>query len=133
MRLPQLSAVTVQSADAIELFIKAHPEAIEALVRKLAGSDPTMRDELLQSIRIALWQNDASRFGDEDAGLLLHRIDRRARDTRKVVRRQRRLGGKVVEAHGDMALLEANESEPICMRRARGERFDPQDPRTEDL
>lgn len=132
MRQPQLSPPTVSSADAIDLFMAEHAAKIRSLVRGLARSDDAMRDELEQSVRIALWTNDASRFTAKDAGLLLYRIDRRARDTRKSVRRSNRLGGRILQSH-DLERFEANVVEPRYMRRARERSYDPQDPCTEDL
>lgn len=118
--------------EAFELFVEEQARRIHGLAFRIVPNDDRLRREVEQAALIALWRADPSRFGDADTVYLLIRIRDRMKDARRSVPRRWRLGGFTCESFGDMEELIADVDEPRYMRRARGERWNPQDPTTVD-
>lgn len=131
--LTPLTPLTTLADEAVREFMHAYRSTIQRYVYVFGRNDDALHEELWQAARIALWHIDASRFGDADAPLLLRKIAQRMQDTQRAWRRALKLGGLKLASRRDVEDAEADLFEPRHMRRAREERFDPQDPCTEHL
>lgn len=123
---------TSSCEEAFKLFLSSQGPRIRGFALRIVPGDDALRREVEQAALIALWRVDASRFGDADTVYLLIRLRDRMKDAKRAVPRRWRYGRIRCDSYGDMEELVADISEPPYMRRARGSRWDPQDPTTID-